>query len=95
MLTLVTQLRQRVSGFSTEELAFPPLSTLCSLEGVIRHMWHLQGWGIMLHLVDGELSTYIILISAQETLLVFIYSFIKSLIDINMASWISVLHSAT
>ena len=49
----------------------------------------------MLHLVDGELSTYIILISAQETLLVFIYSFIKSLIDINMASWISVLYSAT
>lgn len=65
MLTLVTQLRQCVSGFSTEELAFPPLSTLCkSLEGVIMHMWHLQGWGIMLHLVDGELSTYIILISA-------------------------------
>ena len=38
MLTLVTQLRQCVSGFSTEELAVPPLSILCSLGGVTLHM---------------------------------------------------------
>lgn len=43
MLTLLTQLRQSVSGFSTEELAFSPLSILCSLEGVTMHMSHKGG----------------------------------------------------
>lgn len=95
-LSVISWQRQHVSGFSTITLPFPPLSTLCSLEGSHCAQLTLTGWVVMLHLLDGEVPTEIISIFfCMGDFPVLIDSFLKSLIDINMASWVFVLHFAT
>ena len=60
MLTLITWLRKRLSGFSDIKFLFFPLSTLSSLEGSHCGQATLKEQGVRFHLLKSRVCTYVI-----------------------------------